>query len=43
MRNIYGFLPEPQIGDKIINLHNEWDIVSSVGNPLTNGVIGEIK
>lgn len=43
MRNIYGFLPEPQVGDKVINLHNEWDIVSNKDNPLTNGILGEIK
>ncbi len=43
MRNAYGFLPEPQVGDKIINLHNEWEILSTHENPLTNGVIGTIK
>ena len=43
MRQAYSFLPEPQIGDKIINLHNEWDICSNLENPLTNGVIGKIK
>lgn len=43
MRNAYGFPSEPQVGDKVINLHNEWDIVSNVGNPLTNGVIGKIQ
>ena len=43
MRQAYNFLPEPQIGDKIINTHNEWDICSNLENPLTNGVIGKIK
>ena len=44
MREIYGFNPtELEKGDKIINLHNEWDILSSNKNPLTNGFIGEVK
>lgn len=43
MRQAYGFLPEVQIGDKIINTHNEWEICSNLENPLTNGVIGKIK
>ena len=43
MRQAYNFLPEPQVGDKIINIHNEWDICSNLENPLTNGVIGKIK
>lgn len=34
---------EPMVGDKIINLHNEWEILSNQQNPLTNGVIGTIK
>lgn len=42
MRNIYGFSGDPQIGDKVINLHNEWEFLSSHNNPLTNGVIGTI-
>lgn len=43
MRRILGYPADrPVIGDKIINLHNEWDIKSSSGNPLTNGVIGNI-
>ncbi len=42
MRQAYGFLPEVQIGDKIINTHNEWEICSNLENPLTNGVIGKI-
>lgn len=43
MRQAYNFLPETQIGDKIINTHNEWEILSNLENPLTNGVIGKIK
>ena len=42
MRQAYGFLPEIQVGDKIINVHNEWEICSTKENPLTNGVIGKI-
>lgn len=32
-----GYIGE---GDKLINLHNEWNILSDNKNPLTNGVIG---
>lgn len=42
MRNAYGFLPEVQLGDKIINVHNEWECCSNKENPLTNGIIGKI-
>lgn len=42
MRQAYNFLPEVQLGDKLINMHNEWDICSNLENPLTNGVIGKI-
>jgi exodeoxyribonuclease-5 len=38
IRECRGFGPEPCIGDKVINLHNEWDIISNSGDwPLTNG------
>ena len=43
MRQAYNFLPDTQVGDKLINVHNEWDICSNLENPLTNGVIGKIK
>lgn len=44
VRASYGFdSTTPQIGDKVINLHNEWGILSNHQNPLTNGVIGTIK
>jgi len=32
----------PVIGDKIINLHNEWETKSNKDNPLTNGIIGNV-
>lgn len=40
MRELKGFGPEPQEGDKIISLRNHWDDFSNNGNPLTNGSIG---
>ena len=43
MRSVYGFSDQPQVGDKVINLHNEWGISSNFENPLTNGFIGTIK
>ncbi len=43
MRFAYNLPELPQVGDKIINLHNEWEILSNQGNPLTNGIIGTIK
>lgn len=44
VRNYYGFDSKmPQVGDKVINLHNEWGVESNHHNPLTNGVIGTIK
>lgn len=44
MREANGF-PEdiPQIGDRVINRHNNWDILSNEEVPLTNGIVGEIK
>lgn len=43
IRELRGLPETPQVGDKIINLHNEWDIGSTQGNSLTNGIIGTIK
>ena len=46
MREIKGFGPEPQIGDKIISLRNQWEFFSRNINdpaPLTNGTIGVIE
>ena len=37
----YGEMPE--IGDKLINLNNDWDVSSSSGNPFTNGVISKLQ
>lgn len=42
LRELKGFGPEPQIGDKVISLKNHWDDFSTAGNPLTNGTIGYI-
>ena len=43
VRNMKGFGPEPQIGDKIISLKNHWDVSSDSGAwELTNGAIGTI-
>ena len=43
MRKVLGYPEEhPVIGDKLINLHNEWEFTSTLDNPLTNGVIGTI-
>lgn len=43
-RELLGFGKEPQIGDKIIGLHNEWDFTAEGHDeiPLTNGTIGTI-
>ena len=46
MREIKGFGPEPQVGDKIISLRNQWEFFSnSIADPapLTNGTIGVIE
>ena len=46
MRKIKGFGPEPQIGDKVIGLRNQWDFFSNGltnPSPLTNGTIGIIQ
>ena len=43
VRQEKGFSKEPQVGDKIISLHNHWDTFSSLGTwALTNGSIGTI-
>lgn len=43
-REYRGFGVEPEIGDKIIGLHNRWEFCSRDGRdmPLTNGTIGTI-
>lgn len=45
VRTIKGYGPEPQIGDKIISLNNQWDFLSGGRDPspLTNGTIGTIE
>jgi hypothetical protein len=45
MRQIKGFGTEPQIGDKIISLRNQWEFFSNGldPSPLTNGTIGTIE
>ena len=42
IRSMCGRGEEPEIGDKIISLHNHWEIYSSKDAPLTNGTIGYI-
>lgn len=45
MRQLKSFGPEPEIGDKIINLSNHWEFGSNndfESIPLTNGSIGTI-
>lgn len=44
VRNLKGFGSEPEIGDKVISLHNHWDYLSSSGTwALTNGSIGTLS
>lgn len=40
MRKKAGFGPEPEPGDKLIILKNNWDIVADNEEPLVNGTIG---
>lgn len=42
VRKILGFNGDPQVGDKIISLHNQWSFSSINENALTNGSIGTI-
>jgi len=42
IRKILGYDEMPSKEDKLICLHNEWDILSNQENPLTNGVIGNL-
>lgn len=42
IREFQGRGKEPEIGDKIICLHNEWKTLSANDDPLTNGQIGYI-
>ena len=43
MRELLGREGEPQDGDKVICLKNNWDIYSVNDNPLVNGTIGYLK
>lgn len=47
VRELKGFGSEPEVGDKIISLRNQWEFLSSSknfdGSPLTNGTIGTIQ
>jgi exodeoxyribonuclease-5 len=43
MRELQGKSGDPQEGDKVICLKNNWDIYSDGDNPLVNGTVGYIK
>lgn len=43
MRELQGKSGDPQDGDKVICLKNNWDIYSNNDNPLVNGTIGYLK
>ena len=43
MRNLLGHEGDPQDGDKVICLKNNWDVYSEDGDPLVNGTIGYLK
>ncbi len=43
MRDLLGREGDPQDGDKVICLKNNWDIYSDDGDPLVNGTIGYLK
>ena len=43
MRDLLGRCGNPQDGDKVICLKNNWDIYSVNNNPLVNGTIGYLK
>ena len=43
MRELLGKSGDPQDGDKVICLKNNWDIYSNNDNPLVNGTVGYIK
>ena len=43
MRDLLGRSGDPQDGDKVICLKNNWDIYSTNDNPLVNGTVGYLK
>lgn len=42
IRKLKGFGEQPEDGDKVICLKNDWDIFSDKGQPLVNGIIGTL-
>ena len=42
-RELLGFGPEPQNGDKIICLRNYWEDFNTVGDPMVNGTVGYMR
>jgi len=43
MRQLLGRDKDPEDGDKVICLKNDWDTISTNNNPLVNGTIGFLK
>lgn len=43
VRELLGHGPDPEPGDRIICLHNNWDEISRDGNALVNGTTGYLK
>ena len=43
MRDLLGRQGDPQDGDKVICLKNNWDVYSDNADPLVNGTIGYLK
>ena len=43
VRFLQGREKIPEVGDKIVSLHNHWDTISQTENALTNGAIGNIQ
>ena len=43
MRDLLGRQGDPQDGDKVICLKNNWDVYSTDAGPLVNGTIGYLK
>lgn len=43
MRELLGKEGDPQDGEKVICLKNNWDIYSNTENPLVNGTVGYLK
>lgn len=43
MRELKGFSGNPQVGEKVICVKNDWDTIDSGGNALVNGTVGIIQ